>query len=218
MSEQAINPDAVQQGDVDEDTPTGRWALSQKDISRIKRIGSWHGAAALAGLAIWGAADAWATSSGLVLAHIVAIGNAIVVATALSGMIHEWGHFTGAKLMGSIAPVSKMPTRFYFMFNFDMERNSVNQFIGLSLGGIIANWLLVVAIIALIPIHSLAAAALLAVAVAKAVNVSFFEVPVVLRVRESEDPSKELKHQLEAYGLRQTPGLIAGAFAFLAFT
>lgn len=218
MSEQTINPDQMQQEDVDEHTPTGRFALAKKDISRIKRIGSWHGAAALAGLAIWGAADAWATSSGLVIAHLVAIGNAVVVASALSGMIHEWGHFTGAKLTGSIAPVSKMPTRFYFMFNFDMERNTVGQFIGLSLGGILANWLLVIIILALVPIESLAAAALLGVAVAKAVNVSFFEVPVVLRVRESEDPAKELKHQLEEYGLRQTPGLIAGAFTFLAFT
>ena len=108
--------------------------------------------------------------------------------------------------------------RLYFFFNFDMEQNSVSQFISLSLGGIIANWVLVLLILVAIPITSLAAAALLAVAVARAVNVAFFEVPIVLRVRESEDPSKELNHQLETYGLRQMPGLIAGAFVFLAFT
>ena len=229
MSDQTLNPEELLaepnagaaediEAEIDVDTPQGRFALSQKDLSRMKRIGRWHGAAVLAGLGLYGAANAWAVSSGLMLAHAVAIGNAVVVASALSGIFHEWGHFTGAKLTGSIAPVSKKPVRFYFMFNFDMEQNSVSQFIALSLGGILANWLLVLLIVALIPITSVAAAALVAVAIARAVNVSLFEVPVVQRVRESQDPGKELNHQLETFGLKQTPGVIAGALAFLAFT
>ena len=220
MSDQTANPEDLAENaeQVDRETPTGRFMVSQRDLSRIKRIGTWHGAAVFAALALFGAANFWAVSSGLVIAHIVAIGNAFVAATALSGIFHEWGHFTGAKVAGSIAPVSKNPVRLYFFFNFDMEQNSVSQFISLSLGGIIANWVLVLLILVAIPITSLAAAALLAVAVARAVNVAFFEVPVVLRVRESEDPSKELNHQLDTYGLRQMPGLIAGAFTFLAFT
>ena len=220
MSEQTANPEDLTEEtpEIDRDTPSGRFMVSEKDISRLKRIGTWHAAAVFAGLALFGAANFWATSSGLVIAHIVAIGNAFVAAIALSGIFHEWGHFTGAKVAGSLAPVSKNPVRLYFFFNFDMEQNSVSQFISLSLGGIIANWVLVLLILVAIPITSLAAAALLAVAVARAVNVAFFEVPIVLRVRESEDPSKELNHQLETYGLRQMPGLIAGAFVFLAFT
>lgn len=220
MSDQTANPEDLSQEEqkVDRETPTGRFMLSQKDLSRLKKIGTWHGAAAFAALALFGAAEFWAVSTGLMLAHVVAIGNAFVAATALSGIFHEWGHFTGAKVAGSIAPVLKNPVRLYFFFNFDMTQNSVSQFISLSLGGIIANWVLVLLILLALPISSVAAAVLLAVAVARAVNVAFFEVPVVLRVRESQDPSKELDHQLETYGLRQMPGVIAGAFVFLAFT
>ncbi len=211
MSEQTAEPTNI------EGTEDGA-NFSAKDISRMKRIGSWHATGVLAALTLWGAANAWAEASGLVLAHIVALGNAWVAATVMASVFHEWGHFTGAKLAGSIAPVAKKPVRLFFFFNFDMENNSVDQFVWMSLGGIIANWVLVLLLLLLVPLTTLAAALLVAVAVMKAVNVAAFEVPVVMTVRQTGEPQAALDERLADYGLRQTPGLIVGALTFLALT
>lgn len=189
-----------------------------KEFARMRRIGAWHASAVLAALTLWGSADFWATGSGLLLAQAVALGNAIVAGVVISSILHEWGHFSGARLAGAISPVFAKPKRFYFMFQFDMEANSADQFIWMSLGGIIANWLFAIAVLILVPLQTLAGAMLAAVAIAQAVNVSVFEVPIVLRTRETQNPQSELDHQLNNAGLRRTPGLIVGALAFLALT
>lgn len=189
-----------------------------KDLARMRRIGAWHGTAVLTALTLWGAAELWAGSSGLLLASAVSIGMAIAVGTVVASILHEWGHFTGARLAGARSPVRAKPARFYFMFNFDMEHNTPNQFLAMSIGGISANWLFVLLIFLLIPMQSVAAAALAATAFASAVNVSLFEVPVVLKVREGYNPADELQRRLDEYGLKRIPGWVAGLFMFLAIT
>lgn len=191
---------------------------SGKDIARMKRIGGWHATAVAAAIGLWGATSYWAVESGLLIAHLAALGIAFASATVMASILHEWGHFSGAKLSGARAPVLAKPARLYFMFNFDMERNTPEQFIAMSIGGISANWLLVLLLLLLVPLDSLAAAMLVAVAIAKAVNVSFFEVPIVMQVREGGDPQAVLDERLENYGLKQLPGYIVGALAFLTFT
>ena len=213
MSDQTTNPEDLSQAS---DTETS--TTSDKDIARMKRIGAWHATALAAAIGLWGAVNQWAMTSELLVAQLAALGIAIAAATVMASIIHEWGHFSGAKISGAIAPVSAKPVRLYFMFTFDMVQNSTNQFIAMSLGGILANWLLVVLLLILIPLQSLAAAMLIAVAIAKAVNVSFFEVPIVMQVRDGGDPSEVLERRLKDYGLRQLPGLIVGALAFLTFT
>lgn len=225
MSDQTANPadldarqDDVEHSAEDSSTSTTDADARGKDFARMRRIGSWHAAAVLAALSIWGAADFWANGSGLVLAHIVALGNAIVAGIVISSIVHEWGHFTGAKLANSVAPVFAKPKRFYFMFRFDMEANSVDQFLWLSMGGILANWLLVLLFLVLVPLETLAGAMLIGVVTAQAVNVSVFEVPVVMRTRETQNPQGELDHQLNTVGFNRIPGLIVGALTFLALT
>ncbi len=189
-----------------------------RDFARMRRIGFLHGGAVLAALTLWGTATAWAATSGLVIAHIVALGNALFAGIIASAIAHEWGHFAGARLAGAISPVMKKPARLYFMFEFDMQANTTDQFVWLSLGGILANWFLALALLALVPLNTLAGPLLVAVAVAQAVNVSVFEVPVVLRARETGDHQAALDHQLQTAGLQRLPGIIAGALAFFALT
>ncbi len=191
---------------------------SKKDYSRMRRIGSWHATAVLVALTLYGAADWWANQSGMVLAHIVALGNAFVAGSVISSLVHEWGHLLGARLSGAKSPVAPKPIRFYFMFNFDMTNNSVKQFTWMSLGGIVANWVLVVVLLLLVPIDTWAGALLIATALGKAVNVAVFEVPIVLRTQESGEADEELQAQLKDPGLQRIPGLIVGALAWLALT
>ena len=191
---------------------------SSKDLARIRRIGSWHISAAFAALAIWGSANFWAMNSQLIIAHVTALVLAVAAAKIMGSIIHEWDHFTGAKLSGAIAPVLAKPRRFYFMFEFDMQNNTSNQFIAMSLGGILANWLLVVLLLIAIPLNTFAAAMLVAVATATAINVSMFEVPIAMAVRAGADPEETLQTRLREYGLKQYPGYVAGAFTFLLIT
>ncbi len=189
---------------------------TQQDRDRMLRIAGWHGTAVLAALTLFGVGDYWAQQSALVLAHIVALGNALVAATVLASIFHEWGHFAGARASGASSPVLSKPARFYFMFNFDMQNNSVEQFVWMSFGGMLANVVLVIAALMLVPISTFAGALFVAVLIAKAVNVWVFEFPVVMRTRESEDPQAELDAQL-AGGFNRIPGYIAGALAWLVF-
>ena len=216
MSDQTTHPEDLSDDLNEAVEPEVR--TSAQDIGRLKRIGSWHATAVAAAIGIWGSTNQWALSSDLLIAQLTSLGLAFAAATVMASIIHEWGHFAGAKLSGSIAPVLKKPARFYFMFNFDMENNSSDQFLAMSLGGIIANWALVVLMLVLIPLTNFGAAFLVAVLVAKAVNVSFFEVPIVMQVRNGEDPQTALTTRLEEYGLKQLPGYILGALTFLALT
>ena len=189
---------------------------ARRASARLRRFAGWHGSALLAGFTLFGAATLWAEASGLLIAHLVALGNAFVVATFTASIIHEWGHFLGARLAGSEVRVFSKPKRLYFIFEFDMKANTPDQFEWLSIGGISANWLYALLLLILIPVASWAHALLIAVAFTRAVNVSLFEVPVLLRTRESRDPQKELDHQLNTVGIRQGAGYLAGAFVWLA--
>ncbi|MEM7100405.1 MAG: hypothetical protein AAF541_19210 [Pseudomonadota bacterium] len=187
-----------------------------KDLARMRRIGGWHASAVLAAMTLFGAGSIWAAESGLLVAQLVALGNAYLAGTVMASIFHEWGHFSGAKLSGAIAPVRAKPVRFYFLFDFDMENNTARQFLWMSAGGISANWLIAIAAALLIPLNTYEGALLFAVLVGKAVNVSYFEVPIFLRTQETNNPQNELKVQLETVGLVQWPGLIAGLLVWLA--
>ena len=61
----------------------------------------YHGAALLAALAMWGAADTWSLVSGLAVASVFAVIASIAFGIAMAHIIHEWSHFAGAKWSGA---------------------------------------------------------------------------------------------------------------------
>jgi hypothetical protein len=186
-----------------------------RDNARLKKVATKHGAALLTAFTLWGAADQWATSSGLLLAHIVALLNAIFAGTAIAYLCHEWGHFAGARISGAVSPVMKEP-RSFFMFTFKDEMNTSGQFLSMSMGGPAANWLFAILMLLMLPLATASQALFFATAFAIAVSVSVFEFPVINRILYGENPKEVLQQRIDEAG--STPkmaGIAAGAVIFL---
>ena len=73
-------------------------AAREFERARIQQIGSYHFAMAMGALTLWGAAATWAQLTGWAVAHFAAIANALVAGFVLPSVVHEWGHFAGARL------------------------------------------------------------------------------------------------------------------------
>jgi hypothetical protein len=165
------------------------------DWQRFKQAATYHGIAALALTLLWAAADTWYVVTDLTLALILSVITALVAGSWLASIIHEWGHFTGARLAKSYAPIVP-EVKGVFMFGFNHAKNNRNQFIAMSLGGPIANWLLVLMVFFFIPMDNLGRVTLLAVVFAKAVSVCLFELPIISRVMNGAEPEAEIEAQL----------------------
>ena len=186
-----------------------------RDLSRLKKVGIRHGAIVLAAITLWGAADAWASSTGWLLAQTVAMLNAVFAGAVIAYIAHEWGHFSGARISGAVSPVLKEPVSF-FMFNFKDELNTRGQFLSMSIGGPAANWSLFVLMFILLPINTWSQAMILATTFAIAVSVSVFEFPVINRVMYGDNPAETVKNrQRESGNTPRNTGIIAGAVLWL---
>lgn len=163
----------------------------------------WHLAVAVSAVMLWGAGDSWRLVSGLAVASVMAAVASVVFGMVLSLIAHEWCHFAGARASGAISPVKAKPA--LFMFDFDYANNSQRQFLTMSVGGSLGNWLLVLLVAWLIPIDSASRALLLAVAVALAVYVAVLEWPIIAAVRRGTAPGAALA---EGFG---TPGVFRRA-------
>jgi len=175
-----------------------------------------HGLVLLAAVTLWAAADAWVLQSDLALASVLAFFNAFVAMTIAATIFHEWGHFIGARLARSYSPMVPDP-RGKFIFGFNFEKNTKNQFLAMSIGGSVANWLLVLLVLTFIPLDSAGRIMLLAVAVARGVSVLIFEVPIMLGVMNGGEPEAELnKAETNGSGDRgQAIGYGIGALLWL---
>ena len=184
--------------------------MESEEKKRLAKVGKKHAAFVLSSLTLWGASDYWAAESELILALTLALINSIVAGTIVASILHEWGHFLGARLSGSEAPLLEKTFSFFF-FNFKDEGNTKSQFLKMSLGGPIANWSLVIAFFFLLPLETWSQVLFLATLLSTAVSVSIFEVPVMLRFREGE-PSEIIQKRLEEAGSSpRNFGILAGA-------
>ncbi len=188
----------------------------KKERANLKKVGLVHFLAVMAALTLWGAADSWASVSGWWLARAAAVINAIIAATVIAGIVHEWGHYTGARLAGSVTRAFKKPAGYFFIFDFPFDANDSRQFLSMSWGGILAPWLLVLLIAASVPIDNPSRAMLVAVLVMRAAQASFFEIPVVLRTAGGGDPKAELERRL-GEGALATSRYAGGAVGVLAY-
>ena len=157
------------------------------DRANMKKIGAFHFALVMGALTLWGAAEAWAQVTGWAIASVAAVANAVIAGTVLASTLHEWGHFTGARLSSAPSPVLEEPRNHFFMFDFKMADANTRQFAWMSWGGILVPWVLVVGAAILVPLDLTSGAALFATLVAKAVGASWFEVPIVQDASTSGD-------------------------------
>lgn len=186
------------------------------DRARLKQIGGFHFALVIGALTLWGAAETWAQVTGWGIAHFAAIGGALVAGFVIPSTIHEWGHFTGARLSGAVSPVLEEPRRHFFMFDFPIDQNDLRQFTWMSWGGILAPWLPVLVVLLFVPLGTLGACVLLATLLSRAISIAVFEAPVVKSAAESGEPAAELGKRVAAGGLDRgrTVGMAAGFAAF----
>jgi len=213
-----VAEDAAQAASADAPADQGATHVRAENLAKLKKVGTVHFVAVVAALTLFGAANSWALTSGIALALVVSLAAAYIAGTVLSGIIHEYGHYSGAVLSGAPHTVLKKPARYFFMFNFDMKQASTRQALWMSLGGVLGSWLLVGALVVSLPIDGWATAALIATVLANAVNASIFEVPIILKTRQSGEFEQELKARLESPGLVRMPGIVVGLLAFALLT
>ncbi|MEM9174664.1 MAG: hypothetical protein AAGC67_05480 [Myxococcota bacterium] len=192
------------------------------DRANMKKIGAFHFAMVMGALTLWGAAVAWAQTTGWAIAELAAVANAVIAATVISSTLHEWGHFTGARLSDAPSPVLDAPRNHYFMFDFKMADADVRQFTWMSWGGIAVPWLLVVAALVLVPVGLTSGAALIATLVAKATSATHFELPIVRDANACGDHNEAFQRGiaggLDASGrVGNVTGLVVFALLVLLF-
>ena len=94
-------------------------------------------------LSIFAAAESWATVSRLGFATFLSVVDGLLVGAATNALVHEWGHFVGARLGGGHAPLKPL-SKFLPLYDFDYANNDGRAFLWMSYGGNIAHAALVV--------------------------------------------------------------------------
>lgn len=171
-----------------------------------------------AALAIWGGADAWAISSGLALALVTAVATALIAGWVIASLLHEWGHYLGAKLARSKAQRINMPGLLSLRYTFDLEKNSLGQFTAMGVAGNIAHWGVFVAALLLLPMSTLAQTAFVSATLAFAIFGSIVEWPIIARtLLRKVEPIQAFAHINGRFLLRhQVYGGVVG-LAFLGY-
>ncbi len=171
-------------------------------------------ALAVAALSLWAAADTWYLVSGLWFAQAVSVLDAIFVGYVLGALFHEWGHYTGAKLSGAVAPRVKSKGTSLFRFNFDMATNSQRQFHWMSFGGWVFHWGLLAILLIALPLDSIGRIALVSSVFGFILYATFIETGILRQTLGGSDPAETLG-QLSARTFQQASvvGSVAGLFA-----
>ena len=172
----------------------------------------------LAAMTIWGAADTWATISGLPLATAVAAGDGILVGVLVAFLIHEWGHYFGAKLAGANAACLTYGSIGQLRHRFDVTANTRRDFHWMTIGGNVAHWSVVALALALVPLDSPARAALVAGTVGFALFASISELPIVARTMDGTLELDKVSSQFDQASVTRN-GLLGslGGLIFFAF-
>ena len=189
-----------------------------KNSANLKQHARVYGIAAVASLTLFGAAQTWATASGLPIAMATGIAAAVIAGMVLSSILHEWGHYLGAALAGSTIKIADKPSDYFFFLNFNPKANTQRQALSLTWGGLAGSWLLVAGVAALIPLGSWYGAVLLATVAGRAINASVFELPIAWQTLQGNDFKTALKSRLESPGVVSMPGLIAGLALLVIIT
>ncbi len=192
-----------------------RRKIAARDEARLSLVILRDIALASIFLSLFAAAESWATVSRLALATSLAVVDGLLVGIATAALIHEWGHFVGARLAGGHAPLKPL-TKFPPLFDFDYARNDARSFLWMSYGGNIAHALLVVIYLMLIPTRSMGTAALVAGAFGFSVFSSLVEFPVIRQAQRGVPGLEALATIPKNFVTKYLPWSVAAAFAAYA--
>ena len=180
---------------------------------RLVLVGA-HLLAAMLVLSMWAAADAWQAVTDLGLASLLSVLTAFLAGFVLGTLVHEWGHFVGARVAGASYTIPGKPG--LFLFNFDFSRNSASQFLTMSYGGQLGGALAVLLLWLAVPTDTAGRTMLVAAAGGAAVFAAAIEWPVIRAVRAGGEPGAALgkidRSVLQGSALK---GLLATALFWL---
>ena len=141
-------------------------------------------------VSLFAATDSWSHLTGWTLASLVNMLTGIFAGFITVNLVHEWFHYFGAKFTSGTYTITDKPSLFVFDWNF--EKNTLNQFFTMSVagtvGGVLSLWAMYVAVDA----NTAGRAALVAGAAASFAFGSIIEWPVLARTRRSKNPLQEL--------------------------
>lgn len=113
--------------------------------------------------------------------HWLAIALVAVSTFLVNYFCHEWGHLLGAKLArGTCHPAHTLKT--FYLFHFDTNHSSVRQFLAMAAGGLVASTVLLVFWLAVLPLHTTAGVAAIALLALGYIATLATELPVVWRI------------------------------------
>ncbi len=189
-------------------------APSGNDVDRRMNLVIAHTLASLTALSLWAATDAWQAVTGFAAASFLSVLAAIPAGVVFGTVVHEWGHFLGARLAGARYTI---PDRVgLFVFNFDFGANSVSQFFSMSWGGQIAGAFAVFLLWAALPLDTAGRCMVVASAFGAFMFAGMIEWPVLKRTRESGNPLAELSRINRATLYRSGgTGLMAALLAWI---
>lgn len=171
-------------------------------------------ALAMAAISVWAAADTWYLVSGLWFAQAVSVVDAIFVGYILGALLHEWGHYSGAKASGAIAPRVQPKGFSLFRFNFDMASNTPRQFHWMSFGGWVFHWGLLIILLLAIPFDSIGRVALVSSVFGFVVFATVIETGILRQTLNGSDPSETLGQLSKQHFQRASlAGSVGGLFA-----
>lgn len=166
-------------------------------------------------LSLFAGAESWSTISRLKLAKILSVVDGLLVGVAIAALVHEWGHFIGARLGGGHAPLKPI-SGFLPLYEFDYARNDARSFLWMSYGGNFAHALVVVVLWMLVPTRSMGPAALVAGAFGFAVFSSLVEIPVIQQARRGVPALEALGSIPKNFVTKYLPWSLAAAFGAYA--
>ena len=186
------------------------------DRARLSLVALRDIAAVAAVLSLFAAAEAWSLASGLALAGGLAVLDGFLVGGAVGAVAHEWGHFVGARWWGGgSAPLRPIGSMFP-LFDYDYAHNDARAFDGMSVGGNLAHWAVVLLLLALLPLDTPGTRALASGAFGFAVFSSLVEVPVIRKSRGGMAPLEALGSIPRDFLKRYLPWAVgAGLLLFL---
>jgi hypothetical protein len=162
------------------------------DRTPVARLARRDGGIALAALSLFAAADAWAATTGLGFAKLLAVVDGVVVGVVLGTLAHEWGHFGGARFAGGIAP-TRAYTSLFPIFDLDLQRSDPYAFRVMSVSGNVAHWSVVALVALLLPLDTAGRAALLAASFGFALSASLTEFPIIHRAYSGASPIESFR-------------------------
>jgi hypothetical protein len=132
---------------------------------------------------LWAADAALRESGGVVATAVACLAGALTAACAF--LVHEWGHFLGARLARSVVHLPATPWS-VFLFRFDTDQNGREQFIAMSLGGFAASALSIAVLLLVLPLHALSGWVAFGLSGLGVVATFVLEVPTFVRVRRGD--------------------------------